>query len=82
MIIYIYICIYLYLLYFIFYLICAFTFISISSHLFISFFFFFLGIYDNYCVKKEILSIATAISQQILLVDEIIRAGKSMGEEK
>ncbi|KNC35237.1 chaperone [Plasmodium falciparum RAJ116] len=40
------------------------------------------GIYDNYCVKKEILSIATAISQQILLVDEIIRAGKSMGEEK
>lgn len=45
-------------------------------------FFFFLGIYDNYCVKKEILSIATAISQQILLVDEIIRAGKSMGEEK
>ncbi|SCP05174.1 T-complex protein 1 subunit zeta, putative [Plasmodium ovale] len=40
------------------------------------------GIYDNYCVKKQILSIATAISQQILLVDEIIRAGKSMGEEK
>ncbi|KMZ92228.1 T-complex protein 1, zeta subunit [Plasmodium vivax Mauritania I] len=40
------------------------------------------GIYDNYCVKKQIISIATAISQQILLVDEIIRAGKSMGEEK
>lgn len=38
-----------------------------------------LGIYDNYCVKKQILSIATAIAQQILLVDEIIRAGKSIG---
>ncbi|VWU52306.1 T-complex protein 1 subunit zeta [Hepatocystis sp. ex Piliocolobus tephrosceles] len=39
------------------------------------------GIYDNYSVKKQILSIATAISQQIILVDEIIRAGKSMGGE-
>lgn len=38
-----------------------------------------LGIYDNYCVKKQILSIATTIAQQILLVDEIIRAGKSIG---
>lgn len=69
-----------YILYFILY---------VHLHLFLyhpiclsHFFFFFLGIYDNYCVKKEILSIATAISQQILLVDEIIRAGKSMGEEK
>ncbi|SCM19092.1 T-complex protein 1 subunit zeta, putative [Plasmodium chabaudi chabaudi] len=40
------------------------------------------GIYDNYCVKKQIISISTAIAQQILLVDEIIRAGKSMGGEK
>lgn len=40
------------------------------------------GIYDNYCVKKQILSIATAIAQQILLVDQIIRAGKAMPVEE
>ena len=37
------------------------------------------GIYDNYCVKRQLLSIAPTLAQQLLLVDEIVRGGKSMG---
>ncbi|XP_031208061.1 T-complex protein 1 subunit zeta-2 isoform X2 [Mastomys coucha] len=35
------------------------------------------GIWDNYCVKKHLLHSCTVISTNILLVDEIMRAGMS-----
>jgi T-complex protein 1 subunit zeta len=37
------------------------------------------GIYDNYCVKKQFLNIAPLLAEQLLLVDEIMKAGKKMG---
>jgi T-complex protein 1 subunit zeta len=37
-----------------------------------------LGIYDNYCVKKAFLNIGPVLVQQLLLVDEVMRAGKQM----
>eukprot|EP00920_Eleutheroschizon_duboscqi_P007933 GHVT01018380.1.p1 GENE.GHVT01018380.1~~GHVT01018380.1.p1 ORF type:complete len:544 (-),score=137.26 GHVT01018380.1:465-2096(-) len=37
------------------------------------------GIWDNYVVKRQLLSIAPTLAQQLLLVDEVIKAGKSMG---
>ena len=36
------------------------------------------GIWDNYCVKRQMLDSAAIISAQLLLVDEVIRAGKQM----
>ena len=36
-----------------------------------------LGIFDNYCVTKQILSSATTIATNMLLVDEIMKAGVS-----
>lgn len=41
-----------------------------------------LGVYDNYCVKRQMLSIAPTLAQQLLLVDEIVRGGKSMGKNQ
>lgn len=41
-----------------------------------------MGIYDNYCVKEIWLTITTTLAEQLLLCDEIIRAGKKMGAEK
>ena len=38
------------------------------------------GIYDNYCVKKAMLNISPVLTQQFLMVDEIIRAGKHAGK--
>lgn len=38
------------------------------------------GIYDNYVVKKQFLGLAPVLAQQLLLVDEVIRAGKQMGK--
>lgn len=35
------------------------------------------GIFDNYCVKKQILNSCTIIASNLLLVDEIMRAGMS-----
>ncbi|XP_072044633.1 T-complex protein 1 subunit zeta-like [Amphiura filiformis] len=35
------------------------------------------GIWDNYCVKKQILNSCTVIASNLLLVDEIMRAGLS-----
>mmetsp|Transcript_14809 Transcript_14809/g.31974 ORF Transcript_14809/g.31974 Transcript_14809/m.31974 type:complete len:533 (-) Transcript_14809:106-1704(-) len=35
------------------------------------------GIWDNYIVKKQMLALAPVLAQQLLLVDEVIRAGKS-----
>lgn len=36
-----------------------------------------LGVFDNYIVKKQILSSCTVIASNLLLVDEIMRAGMS-----
>ena len=36
-------------------------------------------IYDNFCAKKQWLNLAPTLAQQLLLVDEIMRAGKGMG---
>merc|ERR1712187_730992 len=38
------------------------------------------GIWDNFSVKKQILGLAPILAQQLLLVDEVIRAGKQMGK--
>ena len=35
-------------------------------------------IWDNYIVKKQFLNIAPVLAQQLLLVDEVMRAGKNM----
>jgi len=37
------------------------------------------GIYDNYCVKRQFLNISPILAEQLLLVDEIMKAGKKMG---
>lgn len=36
------------------------------------------GIFDNYSVKKQIINSAPVIAAQLLLVDEVIRAGRNM----
>ncbi|KAL5721157.1 T-complex protein 1 subunit zeta [Ranunculus cassubicifolius] len=36
------------------------------------------GIFDNYCVKRQFISSGTSIASQLLLVDEMIRAGRNM----
>lgn len=35
------------------------------------------GVWDNYRVKRQMLQSASVISTQLLLVDEMIKAGKS-----
>lgn len=40
------------------------------------------GVFDNYGVKRNFLSVAPALTQQLLQIDEIIRAGKQMGGDK
>lgn len=40
------------------------------------------GIWDNYMVKKQLLQLSSVIAHKLLLVDEIIRAGRSMGGKK
>ncbi len=35
------------------------------------------GIFDNYCVKKQMIHSCTVIASNLLLVDEIMRAGMS-----
>jgi T-complex protein 1 subunit zeta len=37
------------------------------------------GIWDNYNVKKQTMGLAPVLAEQLLLVDEVIRAGKQMG---
>jgi T-complex protein 1 subunit zeta len=34
------------------------------------------GIWDNYRVKRQFLELATGLSSQLLLVDEVMRAGR------
>lgn len=36
-------------------------------------------VFDNYCAKRQWLNLAPTLAQQLLLVDEIMRAGKGMG---
>lgn len=36
-----------------------------------------LGVYDNYIVKKQIINSCTVIASNLLLVDEVMRAGMS-----
>ena len=36
------------------------------------------GVYDNYIVKKQIFGAAPVIATQLLLVDELLRAGVNM----
>ena len=38
------------------------------------------GIWDSYTVKKQTLNLATVLATQLLLVDEVMKAGKSMGK--
>lgn len=37
------------------------------------------GVWDNVCVKKSIIQSATVVAEQLLLVDVVMRAGKSGG---
>jgi len=37
------------------------------------------GIYDNYIVKKQFLNTAPLLAEQLLLCDEVMKAGKKMG---
>ncbi len=37
------------------------------------------GILDNYRVKRQFIHLATALATQLLLVDEVMRAGRQMG---
>ena len=37
------------------------------------------GVYDNYIVKRQMLMLAPVLAEQLLLVDEVIRAGRQMG---
>lgn len=38
------------------------------------------GVWDLYKVKKQILNSAVVVAQQLLLVDQVIRAGKAQGK--
>lgn len=39
------------------------------------------GVWDNHIVKKQCISLATVLASQLLLVDEVMKAGKSMGKQ-
>lgn len=36
------------------------------------------GIFDNYSVKRQLINSGPVIASQLLLVDEVIRAGRNM----
>jgi len=38
------------------------------------------GIFDNYRVKKQLLHLGSLIAIKLLLVDEVMRAGRKMGK--
>jgi T-complex protein 1 subunit zeta len=40
------------------------------------------GIWDSYTVKKQILNLSTVLATQLLLVDEVMKAGKAMGKQQ
>ena len=37
------------------------------------------GVWDNYRVKKQYLHLSTVLATQLLLVDEVMKAGRQMG---
>lgn len=39
------------------------------------------GIWDSYIVKKQTLNLSTVLASQLLLVDEVMKAGKAMGKQ-
>ena len=39
------------------------------------------GVWDNYCVKRQVLLSAPVIASQLLLVDEVMRAGINMRKQ-
>ena len=39
------------------------------------------GIWDNVRVKRQSLYLSTVLASQLLLVDEVMRAGKQMGKQ-
>jgi T-complex protein 1 subunit zeta len=39
------------------------------------------GIWDSYSVKRQILQLSTVLATQLLLVDEVMKAGKQMGKQ-
>ena len=40
------------------------------------------GVWDSYTVKKQTLNLSTVLANQLLLVDEVMKAGKSMGKQQ
>lgn len=38
-----------------------------------------VGVVDNYCVKKQFIALGTILATNLILVDEVMRAGKKMG---
>lgn len=40
------------------------------------------GIFDNYCVKKMFFNIGPVLAQQLLMVDEVLRAGRQVNKGK
>lgn len=40
------------------------------------------GIWDSYTVKKQTLNLSTILATQLLLVDEVMKAGKAMGKKQ
>lgn len=41
-----------------------------------------VGVWDNVRVKRQCLHLATVLANQLLLVDEVMRAGKNMGKQR
>ena len=39
------------------------------------------GVWDSYTVKKQTLNLSTVLASQLLLVDEVMKAGKAMGKQ-
>lgn len=39
------------------------------------------GVWDNYRVKKQLLHLGSLIAEKLLLVDEVMRAGRKMGKD-
>lgn len=40
------------------------------------------GIFDNFRVKRQSIHLSTVLATQLLLVDEVMRAGRQMGGDK
>jgi T-complex protein 1 subunit zeta len=40
------------------------------------------GVWDNVRVKRQSLYLSTVLANQLLLVDEVMRAGKQMGKQQ